>query len=259
MRERKRRRGRRDLRRRRWRGSPGANIDAMVEVQLPHDFQKRRNRLQVALFQRNVSAAQGLGQPRDLQAGVVLRRIELPLRQGLADSAANRRRALLRVARDLLNAVAGHEQVEIRLSPLDQCLAEGLPGRALARPFGCLFWFIGHERSRFVDLEALYPAFYSSASNCFREFLRIGGCRRFAAGVHPIAVSRGASTKVRVVWRIWQKKEGRLADGSLKGSAFHAIGTGRRARRSPRTPRAAANSRPSRPPEEAWATVRENL
>ena len=102
------------------------------------------------------------------------------------------------MARDLLNAVAGHEQVEIRLSPFNQCLAEDLPGGALARPFGCLFWFIGHEHSRFVDLDALYLAFYFSASNCFREFLRIGVAEDLRAAVQPIAMSRGASTKVAI-------------------------------------------------------------
>jgi hypothetical protein len=68
MRERKRRSCRRDLRqRRRCSESPGANIDAMVEVQLPHDFHERRDRLQVSLLQRNVGAAQRLGQPRNLE------------------------------------------------------------------------------------------------------------------------------------------------------------------------------------------------
>ena len=56
--------------------SGSAANDAVVEVQLPHDFQERRNRIQVSLLQRNVGAAQRLGQPLDLEAGVVLRRIE---------------------------------------------------------------------------------------------------------------------------------------------------------------------------------------
>ena len=104
MRERKPRSRRRDFRRRG--GDHAARIDVVVEVQLPHDFQERRNRLQVSLFQRNVGAAQRLDQPCDLEAGVVLRRIEPPFRQGLTDRATNRRRARLRVARNQLNAVA---------------------------------------------------------------------------------------------------------------------------------------------------------
>ena len=87
-------------------GDHAARIDVVVEVQLPHDFQERRNRLQVSLFQRNVGAAQRLDQPCDLEAGVVLRRIEPSFRQGLTDRATNRRRARLRVARNQLNAVA---------------------------------------------------------------------------------------------------------------------------------------------------------
>ena len=79
MRERKRRSRRRDFRRRRRRGERPADIDAVVEVQLSHHFQERSNRLQVSLLQRNVGAAQCLGQPGDLEAGVVRRRIELPL------------------------------------------------------------------------------------------------------------------------------------------------------------------------------------
>jgi hypothetical protein len=86
LRERKRRSRRRDFRRRGERRR-AAKINAVVEVQLPHDFQKRRDRLQVSFLQRNVGAAQRLGQPGDLEAGVVRRRIELPLRQGLTDSA----------------------------------------------------------------------------------------------------------------------------------------------------------------------------
>jgi hypothetical protein len=51
MRERKWRNRRRDFLRRgeRWRA---AKINAVIEVQLPHDFQERRNRLQVSLLQR---------------------------------------------------------------------------------------------------------------------------------------------------------------------------------------------------------------
>ena len=106
MSERKRRRCGRDFRRRRRRGEPRrADIDAVVEIQLAYDFQERPNRLQVSLFQRNIGAAQRLGQPYDFEAGVVLRRIEPPLRQGLTNSATNRRRARLRVARNLFNAV----------------------------------------------------------------------------------------------------------------------------------------------------------
>jgi hypothetical protein len=86
VRERKRRSRRRDFRRR-GEGRRAAKINAVVEVQLPHDFQERRDCFQVSLLQRNVGAAQRLGQPGDLEAGVVLRRIEPPLRQGLTDSA----------------------------------------------------------------------------------------------------------------------------------------------------------------------------
>ena len=128
MRERKWRSRRRDFRQRRRRDKQRpADIDAVVEVQLSHHFQERSNRLQVSLLQRNVGAAQRLGQSRDLEARVVLRRIEPPLRQGLTDRAPNRRRARLRMARNLLNAVARYEQVEICLSPLDQGFAEVLP------------------------------------------------------------------------------------------------------------------------------------
>jgi hypothetical protein len=49
------------------------------------------------------------------------------------------------VARDLLHAVPRNEQVEIGFSSLDQCLAEDFAGRALARPFGAQFRFIGRE------------------------------------------------------------------------------------------------------------------
>jgi hypothetical protein len=90
MRERERRRCRCDFRQRRQRGSRRADIDAVVEVQLPHDFHERRNRLRISLLQRNVGAAQRLGQPRDLEAGIVFGRVEPPLRQGLADSASDR-------------------------------------------------------------------------------------------------------------------------------------------------------------------------
>jgi hypothetical protein len=114
------------------RGSCRANIDAAVQIELPHDFHKRRNRLQIHLLQRNVGATQRLGQPRDLETGIVFGRIELSLRQGLTDSATNRRRACLCVARNLLNAVARHEQVDITLAPLDQCLAADFAGGALA-------------------------------------------------------------------------------------------------------------------------------
>ncbi|HWY82813.1 MAG TPA: pilus assembly protein TadG-related protein [Roseiarcus sp.] len=123
-----------------------------ASAQLPHNFHERRNRLQVSVLQRNVGAAQRLGQPGDLEAGVVLRRIEPPLRQGLTDSATNRGRARLRMARNLLNAVARHEQVEICLSPLDQGFAEVFACRALARPFGGWLRFIGHWRSVFFSI-----------------------------------------------------------------------------------------------------------
>ena len=126
-----------------------ADIDAVVEVQLPHDFQERRDRLQVSLLQRNVGAAQRLGQPRDLEAGIVLRRIEPPLRQGLTDSATNRRRALLCVARNLLDAVARHEQVEIRLSPLDQHLAEDFAQARLRARSEAGFGSLGMSSSGF--------------------------------------------------------------------------------------------------------------
>jgi hypothetical protein len=52
-----------------------------VEVQLPHNFHELRDRIQVSLLQRNIGAAQGLGQPRDLQTGIVLGRIELSPRE----------------------------------------------------------------------------------------------------------------------------------------------------------------------------------
>src|ERR1700722_17318536 len=150
MRERKWRSRRRDFRQRRRRGEKRpADIDAVVEVQLSHHFQEWSNRLQISLLQRNVGAAQRLGQSRDLEAGIVLRLIEPPLRQGLTDSATNRRRARLRMARNLLNAVARYEQVEICLSPLDQGFAEVFARGALARPFGGWLRFIGHERSGF--------------------------------------------------------------------------------------------------------------
>jgi hypothetical protein len=74
-------------------------MDAVVEVELPHHLQERRNRLQVSLLQRNVGAAQRLRQPRNLEAGVVLRRIELALGQRLADRATDGRRTLLRLSR----------------------------------------------------------------------------------------------------------------------------------------------------------------
>jgi hypothetical protein len=153
MRERKRRRCRREVRRRQRRGSSRAEIDAVVEVQLPHDFHERRNRAQISLLQRNVGAAQRLGQPRDLEAGLVLRRIGPPLRQGLTDGATNRRRTLLCVARNLLNAVARHEQVEIRLSPLDQRLAANFARGPLSRPLGGWCRFIAHEPSRLANLD----------------------------------------------------------------------------------------------------------
>jgi hypothetical protein len=59
----------------------------VVEVQIRYDFQEPRNRLQVSLFRRNVRATQRLGQSRDLEAGVVLRRIKPPLRQSRTDRA----------------------------------------------------------------------------------------------------------------------------------------------------------------------------
>jgi len=119
MRERERQSSRRDFRRRGRRGEPrGAHMDAVVEVQLSHDFEERRDRLHVPLFQRFVGAAQRLGQPRDLKPGIILRRIELPLCQGLTDDAADRRRTFLHGACDLLDAVARDEQVEIALSAL---------------------------------------------------------------------------------------------------------------------------------------------
>jgi len=47
-----------NVRRRRRRSEPRwADIDAVIEVQLPHHFQERRNRLQVSLLERNVGAA----------------------------------------------------------------------------------------------------------------------------------------------------------------------------------------------------------
>src|SRR3984957_4223244 len=148
MRERKRRNCRRDVRqRRRWSESRGANIDAVVEIKLPHALHEWRNRLQVSLLQRNVGAAQRLGQPGHLEAGVVLRRIELPLRQGLTDRATHRGHAHLCVTRNLLDAVARHEQVEIHLSPLDQCLAAEFSCGALARPFGSQLRVVGHGGS----------------------------------------------------------------------------------------------------------------
>jgi hypothetical protein len=76
MRERKRRSCRRGARQpRRWSESRGANMNAVVEIKLADDFHERLNRLQVSLLQRSVGAAQRLCQPRDLEAGVVLRRI----------------------------------------------------------------------------------------------------------------------------------------------------------------------------------------
>jgi hypothetical protein len=65
------------------------------------------------------------------------------------------------MARNLLDAVARDEQVEIRLSPLDQGFTEDFAGGALARPFGgrvgslgmsarvLLIWIDHTERSVF--------------------------------------------------------------------------------------------------------------
>ena len=81
MRERKRRRCRCDfLHCSRWSQARWTNIDAVVEVQLPHNIHERRDRLQISLLQGNVGATQRLGQPRDLEMGIVFWRIELPLR-----------------------------------------------------------------------------------------------------------------------------------------------------------------------------------
>src|SRR5947208_1184557 len=161
MRERK-RRCRRDFGLRPRRAARRAKSDSVVEIELPHDFHKRRNRLQISLLERNVRAAQRLGQPRDLEASIVFGRIEPSLRQGLTDSATNRRRACLCVAPNLLSAVARHEQVEISLAPLDQCFAADFAQGALVRPFGDRLHFIGHERSllliqRYCTLDSIFP------------------------------------------------------------------------------------------------------
>src|SRR6185437_15129387 len=122
----------------------------------------------VSVLQRNVGAAQRLGQPRNLDAGIVLRRIETPFRQGLADSATNRRYARLGVSRDLLDAVARHEQVEISLSAPDREVTEDLAGGALAGPFGGRFELIGHERLRSANKsDYIYDSVFS-ARKCFR-------------------------------------------------------------------------------------------
>lgn len=135
------------------RGSRRADVDAVIEGQLPHELHERRDRLQVSLLKRSVGQAQRLGQPRDLRR-VVLG--EPPRRQGLTDSAADSRRTLFRVARDLLDAVARNEQVEIRLASLDQSLAEDFARGALARSFGDQFHLVAHERSRSANLDQSY-------------------------------------------------------------------------------------------------------
>ena len=138
--------------------SPGersrrADIDAVVEVQLPHDLHERRDRLQVSRLERKVGAAQRLGEPRDLETGIVFGRIEPALRQGLTDRATDR--AWLFLACDWRSArrCSRDEQVEIRLLPSDQCPhGRILPGCALARSFGERSRFVGHERFRsFAD------------------------------------------------------------------------------------------------------------
>jgi hypothetical protein len=136
VRERKRRSRRRDVvPRGRWSESRGADMDAVVEIKLPHNFHEWRNRLQVSLLQRNVGAAQRFGQPRNLESSVVLRRIELALGQRLADRATDRRQTLLCVGRNLLDAISRHQKVKIDLAPLDQDFAADFAGGALARPF----------------------------------------------------------------------------------------------------------------------------
>jgi hypothetical protein len=73
------------------------------------------------------------------------------------------------VAHDLLDAIAGHEQVEIGFSPLDQCLAADFGHGALAARSEVGFGLAIHERSRFANLHPLYLRFCFSATNCFES------------------------------------------------------------------------------------------
>ena len=58
MRERKRRRGLRNLRERCRHRARHANIQAVIEIEFTHDFYKRRDRPQVSLLQRFIGATQ---------------------------------------------------------------------------------------------------------------------------------------------------------------------------------------------------------
>ena len=128
-------------RRRVERRGPG---EAVVAIELGDNFYEMEDGLHVAFLQGHVRAAKRLVEPRDLQPGVILLRVEPPVGERLRDRAPDRGHAHARRLGDLRDAVAGHQEVELGFAPLDAARPPRLPGRALARPFGQRLAGLGH-------------------------------------------------------------------------------------------------------------------
>jgi hypothetical protein len=150
--ERQQRSGRPDFRQRRRREPRGADVDAVAELELSH-LHERRDRLEISFLQRNVGAPQRLAQPRDLEASAILSRIEAPLRQGLADSATNRRRTSSCGSQSVRCDSPKRARSKYASHRIIRASLRILPAARLCAPFGGRFGFIGHRRPRFPDFD----------------------------------------------------------------------------------------------------------